>query len=107
MLNALGRAYLYSRPDTALVLAQQGLLLAKKTGFAKGEAESLNRIATVFAGIGNYPKALQLFLEALKKAEATGDEETCCQNSFKYCKYLFLPGRLSPGGCLYKEKSLP
>jgi len=49
-------------------------LLAKKTGFAKGEAGSLNRIALVFLVTGNYPKALQLNLEALKKAEAIHDE---------------------------------
>lgn len=74
LLDALSFAYMYSRPDTALLLAQQELLLARKTGFARGEAGSLNRIATVFVGTGNYPKALQLYLEALKKAEAIHDE---------------------------------
>jgi two-component system NtrC family sensor kinase len=74
LLNILSHAYASSRPDTALLLAQQGLLLAKKTGFAKGEVISLYRIAQVFLLTGNYPKALQLNLEALKKAEAIGDK---------------------------------
>jgi two-component system NtrC family sensor kinase len=75
LLNTLSLAYVYSRPDTALLLAQQALLLAKKTGFAKGEVVSLFRIAQIFLLTGNYPKALQLNLKALKKAEAIGDEE--------------------------------
>jgi tetratricopeptide (TPR) repeat protein len=75
LLNTLSLAYVYSRPDTALLLAQQGLLLAKKTGFAKEEVRSLDLIAAVFGITGNYPKALQLQLEALKKAEAIGEEK--------------------------------
>jgi two-component system NtrC family sensor kinase len=74
LLNILSHAYVSSRPDTELLLAQQGLLLSKKTGFAKGEVTSLFRIAQVFLLTGNYPKALQLNLEALKKAEAIGDK---------------------------------
>lgn len=75
LLNKLSHVYLYSRPDSALVLAQQALALAKKSEYIKGEAQSLNGIAKVFMTTGNYPKALQLFLEGLKKAEAVGDEQ--------------------------------
>ncbi len=74
LLNALSRTYIYSRPDTALALAQQGLLLANKTNFARGEAGSLQVIAIVFLLTGNYPKALQLNLKALKKAETINDQ---------------------------------
>ena len=76
LLNQLSAIYSYSRPDTALLLAQQGLLLAKKIGFIKGEAQSMNNIANVFSYTGNYPKALQLHLEAIKIAEATQDKKT-------------------------------
>ncbi len=72
LLNRIGGAYFSSKPDTALVLAQQALALAKKTGFTKGEASSLNLSGTVFRTIGNYPKALEYYLEALKKSEAVG-----------------------------------
>lgn len=74
LLNALSRNYVYSRPDTALLLGQRALILARNTNFAKGEALSLSRIAVVFWITGNYPKALQLSLEALKKAEAAKDQ---------------------------------
>jgi two-component system NtrC family sensor kinase len=76
LLLQLSRAYLFSRPDTALVLGQQGLLLARETGFTKVEVRCLNRIASIFRLTGNYPKALQLDLEALKKAEAIQDKTT-------------------------------
>lgn len=76
LLAQLSNAYLFSRPDTALMLAQEGLMLAKKTSFAKGEAVCLNRIANTFSITGDYPKALQLHLEALKKAETIDDKKT-------------------------------
>jgi signal transduction histidine kinase len=74
LLNELSHAYLYSRPDTALVLAQQGLALAKKAGYTKGKSMSLNGMGNVFTITGNYPKALQLRLEGLKIAEAIDDK---------------------------------
>src|SRR5690349_14468092 len=47
LLNQLSKLYLAGKPDTAMVLAQEGLALAKKVGFVGGEAISLNRIASV------------------------------------------------------------
>ena len=73
LLNQISDAYSTSKPDTALVLAQQALALARKTGFATGEIRSLTISGNVFDLTGNYPKALQLYLEALKKAEASED----------------------------------
>src|SRR6476469_2790271 len=75
LLNKLSHLYTISRPDTAMVLAQQSLLLAKKTGFAKGEVGSLIVIGNVLQVTCNYPKALQVRFEALKKAEDIGEEK--------------------------------
>ena len=75
LLNQIAFAYLYSNPDTTLVLAQQALALARKTGFATGEIRSLTLNGNVFSVTGNYPKALQLYLEALKKVEASEDNK--------------------------------
>ena len=74
LLADLAYAYLYSKPDTSLLLAQQALLLSKKEGYTKGEAASLNRIGNVFLTTGNYPKALEAFLQSLKKSESIGDK---------------------------------
>jgi signal transduction histidine kinase/tetratricopeptide (TPR) repeat protein len=75
LLAGLSGAYMYSKPDTSLLLAQQALSLAKKTSFAKGEANGLNLIAIVFVNTGNYPKALETYLQALKKYEIIQDKE--------------------------------
>src|SRR6188474_1659905 len=76
LLNQLSLAYRLTRPDTALVMIQQALSLSKKAVYAPGEVRSLSGIASIFRITGNYPKALQLHLEALKKAEAIPDERT-------------------------------
>ena len=75
-LCQLSKSYLYLKPDTALLLAQQSLSLSNKIGFAKGEAMSMNVIGIVFTNTGNYLKALQLHLKALKIAETSQDQKT-------------------------------
>lgn len=74
LLNQISKLLVINHADTALILSQRALALAKKTGFKKGEATSLNRIANVFAYTGNNPKSLEFHLEALKKAEAINDK---------------------------------
>ena len=71
LLYQLSKSYAYSKPDTALLLAQQSLSLSNKIGFVKGEAISMNNIAILFLNTGNYLKALQLHLKALKIAETS------------------------------------
>ena len=73
ILSKLSGQLIYSNPDTALILAQQGLNLAKQINYINGEAIGLNQTASVFNITGNYPKALELFLEALKKGEEIGN----------------------------------
>src|SRR5690242_6305373 len=66
LLNRLGHLYTTFKPDTAMIFAQQGLTLSKGIGFTKGEVGSLIIVGNVLQVTGNYPKALQLRLEALK-----------------------------------------
>ncbi len=66
LLNQLAFYYFQSKPDTTLLLAQEGLLLARKAGFEKGEAESLNRIGDAYGSLSNYPKSLDYLLQGLK-----------------------------------------
>ena len=58
LLTDLAYAYLNSKPDTTLLLAQQALSISKKEGYTKGEAESLNRMGNVFLTTGNYEEVL-------------------------------------------------
>jgi tetratricopeptide (TPR) repeat protein len=73
ILSKLGGQYMISNPDTAMILSQQGLALARQINYINGEAIGLNQTASVFNITGNYPKALEFFLEALKKGEAIGN----------------------------------
>jgi signal transduction histidine kinase len=75
LLERLGFTYVFSKPDTAMLLAQQALSLAKKTSFTKGEAISLTLVAAVFTNTGNYPKALETYLQAMKKFESIQNKE--------------------------------
>jgi tetratricopeptide (TPR) repeat protein len=55
--------------DSAMYYAQGALKLAVNINFKKGEAQSLNIIGSILTGTGNYPKAFEYHLEALKIAE--------------------------------------
>lgn len=80
MLEELSRIYSTSKTDTSLLLAQQALSLARKHGFEKGEAASLNRIGTVLSSIGNHPLALENLLEALRINEKIKNQDGIMRN---------------------------
>jgi signal transduction histidine kinase len=74
VLRNLARAYLNLKPDSTLLFASEGLSLARKINFKRGEATCLIGIAQVFSLSGNYPRSLALFLQALKIAEEIKDK---------------------------------
>src|SRR5579871_1114381 len=74
LLSQISYEYENSRPDSSLLLADQGLMLSKKNNYAAGEISSLNMIGLAFMTIGNYPKALEYLLASLKKSEAISDK---------------------------------
>ncbi|HLY71108.1 MAG TPA: ATP-binding protein [Puia sp.] len=74
LLSQMSYEYENSKPDSSLLLAEQGLRLAKKNNFTQGEISCLNMIGLCFMTIGNYPKALEYLLESLKKSEAINDK---------------------------------
>jgi tetratricopeptide (TPR) repeat protein len=74
ILTELSRQYWFSRPDTSLIITQQAIALARQKGFVKGEARCLNSLGAIFLETGDYPKALEYFLQALKKYENTHDQ---------------------------------
>ncbi len=65
--------YQYFKPDSAVFLAIKALELSRRIGFAKGEALSLMRIGNASGALGNYPKAMGVYLEALKIREKIND----------------------------------
>jgi two-component system, NtrC family, sensor kinase len=71
----IGRSLMYSNPDTALIFANQGLELANKIDYLKGQSRSLNRIGSIECYFGRYDIALQKLLNAVNIAESIHDDE--------------------------------
>jgi tetratricopeptide (TPR) repeat protein len=79
-LTKLSFEYFESKPDTAISLALEALSLSQKTGFEKGKAESLNRLAVAYDVLGNYPKAMDLLLQALQINERINNPDGIRRN---------------------------
>ena len=73
LLIELSRALQALRPDSSLVYARQGLDLAQKTGYKKGEADCLNRLGVLSWRNGKYDNALSYLLGSLKLRETIND----------------------------------
>ena len=75
LLHRLYYPILFSRPDSALYLVQEGLKLARRINYKKGEVLCKTDIGSVWWIIGDYSKANEEFLEGLRLAESLGDAE--------------------------------
>src|SRR6266496_3860660 len=69
ILAKLAEAYRYTAPDSALLYGQRSLSLAREIKFPKGEVNALLSISFVLRELGDFPKALETGLKALKIAE--------------------------------------
>lgn len=65
-LQALSFRLVYTNPDSALQLSQQGLALSRKQGYLKGEAYSYSGMGVAFGIVGNNARALECHLNVLK-----------------------------------------
>ncbi len=77
LINAyrdLGFSYYESKRDSALLYFEKSLLLAKKTKRKLWEADACNSIGFISYTQGNYPRGLQLVLNAKKIAEDLSSE---------------------------------
>jgi len=79
-LYKLGAVYTTSKPDSAMLMAQQMILLSKRANFLKGEAKGLTLEGVVFNHTGNYPKTLNSFLSAMKLNEKRNDRLELAKN---------------------------
>jgi two-component system NtrC family sensor kinase len=74
MLESLSYSYLSTSPDSAMHYAMEGLKLAEKINFHKGIAICTNALGSVYFSIGDYAKALQMFLSYLRLKESLKNE---------------------------------
>ena len=64
-----------NNPDTSIILAQQQLQLAKETKQRKYVGKAFTTIGVSYRNKGDYPKALENLLSALKVFEETDNKE--------------------------------
>lgn len=67
--------------DTALACASNARETALKIGFNKGVAEANDNIGIIYGQLGDYPKALQYFFDALKIYQGTGNKKGIARNT--------------------------
>jgi two-component system, NtrC family, sensor kinase len=69
ILEGLSYAYLSSSPDSSLYYASEGLALAIKNNDVQGQSFCTTALGNVYFGVGDYPKALEMYLKALHMKE--------------------------------------
>ncbi|AYA38623.1 hypothetical protein D3Y59_17140 [Hymenobacter oligotrophus] len=75
LLADLSASYRYSDFDSVQHFAKQGLQLARRIGYTKGEGRCLSRIGILMGERGNLPQALRTDLQALQLNEESHDLE--------------------------------
>lgn len=71
-LSSIANAYQDLNPDSALLFAQEAYQLALRSNYLKGESWALNELAAAYNNLGNFPKALDYYLQELKIEEQRG-----------------------------------
>jgi len=69
LFQKLSFEYAFTKPDSAMLLAHQGLELARKIKYDNGEVGGLGSIGIMYSVMGDDAKALEILLQALKKSE--------------------------------------
>ena len=68
-MTELANAYLSFRLDSTFQYAQQSLMLARKINYPKGEFQALYWMGFTLVLVGNYTRAFEIYLKALRIAE--------------------------------------
>ncbi|PWU03171.1 MAG: hypothetical protein C5B52_03975 [Bacteroidetes bacterium] len=76
LMIKIARKYVESKPDLTFKYCTDALTLSRKINYERGEALALSFIGVAFIGFGDFPKALENILEALKKSEAINDKHS-------------------------------
>jgi tetratricopeptide (TPR) repeat protein len=82
LLNQLSWNFIETKPDSNLFYGNQALELSRKIHYTEGEIFALVNTSSGFTLSGNYSKALENSLEALKKSEAINKEKFLASSYF-------------------------
>src|ERR1700733_10012290 len=72
--------------------AKQGLALAQKINYKKGEGACLQQIGNQYLSISNYPLALHYYLEGLKVREQVGNKSDIGSSYYGIGTIYYLEG---------------
>jgi len=72
-LRKLDMAYYLPNPDSSIIFAQQGYLLAKKNNWVVNQARCLNGMANAYGTLADYAKSISFYFKALKIARELND----------------------------------
>ena len=93
--------------DSSLRWDYQGLALARKIKFTRGEAVCLNQLGNDFWNSSNYPKALDYYLQSLKINEKIGNLDGAAANYGNMANILAAQADYAAAlTCLYKAVAL-
>ncbi len=84
-LNELTFYYTWANPDSALIYAHMGLLLADKLKSDNMKASSLSANSIVSSVMGNYSQALDFAFKSLQMREKSGDKNSVFENYIYLC----------------------
>jgi tetratricopeptide (TPR) repeat protein len=75
LMNQISLGYAESKPDSTFKYGTDALVLSRKENYRHGEINAMLNLAVPFTVAGDFPKALEYCLDALKKSEALEDKE--------------------------------
>ena len=104
-VHKVAYAYMYDKPDTALLLYQQELELAQKTSQKLYIGKSLNNMGLIYENIGQISKALEYYHKSLRVKESNNDKEGVA-GCFVNIAYLHLTQRDIDKSIEYNKKAL-
>ena len=105
LLDQIALKVLYSNPSQALKYANEGLKLAQKIKFKKGESRILNRFGTIYRRTTNYAQSLKAHLAALQISENIKDDEGICK-IYNNIGLLYIAQQDYPKSIAYEKKAI-
>ena len=66
--------FIFFRPDSSIIFANQAAEISKRCGYVKGELDAMGRIANAYGMIGDYSTSLEMSFEKLRKSEELNDK---------------------------------
>ena len=69
IMEASSTFYMFTNPDSALIIGEKALKLSRKINFPKGESRALNILSYTYKLMGNFSKALEITLKSVQIAE--------------------------------------